>query len=359
MFKSIFIIQPAFPKYRTSLFDRLRDKFSLTVFACKKDFLGVESVAGSPYVEFGGGFISLCGVFYWHKGLSLVSAYKEGDVVVVSGNPRIINYMLLMMFCRLRGIEVVWWGHGWSAGSHGLMSKIRIRLMCLANKILVYTDFEKEKLGKHNCFALNNGLDKIEIQGAMARAGSNRSYESPCFDLVFVGRVTEKAGLSVLIHALPTIDHKVRVKVVGDGALRNNLQDLASILGVADRIDWLGPVFDENVMAPIMLAAHAFVYPGAVGLSLIHAFNYGLPAIIHSDRSSHMPEFAAFSDGENGFAFVKDDADSLASVVNQLVLKPTDELRRLSEKASLTVRDTYHIEDMVDRFSRMITDPLK
>lgn len=359
MHNAIYIIQPAFPKYRTPFFDRLRDRFPLTVFTCKKDFLGVESVTGSHYVEFGDGFASLFGALYWHKGLSLVSAYEEGDVVVISGNPRIINYMLLMVLCRLRGIEVVWWGHGWSAGSHGPMSKIRIKLMSLANKVLVYTDFEKEKLGKRNCFALNNGLDKTEIQSATARAGSNRSYESPHFDLVFVGRITEKAGLSVLIRALPAIDHKVRVKVVGDGALRNNLQELASALGVADRIDWLGPVFDENTLAPIMLAAHAFVYPGAVGLSLIHAFNYGLPAIIHSDRSSHMPEFAAFSDGENGIAFVKDDVDSLASVVNQLVLKPADELRRLSEKAALTVRDTYHIEDMVDRFSRMITDPLK
>lgn len=331
----------------------------MKVFACKKDFLGVESVTGTPFVELSDGFTSIFGAMYWHKGLNLLSAYKKGDIVVISGNPRIINYMLLMLFCRLRGIEVVWWGHGWSAGSNGLMSKIRIKLMGLANKVLVYTDFEKEKLGRSRCFALNNGLDKTDIQRAASLVDVKRSYELPDFDLVFVGRVTEKARLDILIHALPMIDQKVLVKVVGDGALRNDLQELASSLGVVDRIDWLGPVFDEETLAPIMLAAHAFIYPGAVGLSLIHAFNYGLPAIIHSDRSSHMPEFAAFADGENGIAFVKDDVDSLASVVNQLVRKPASELLRLSEKASLTVRDTYHIEDMVDRFSRMITDPLK
>lgn len=336
---------------------RLSGKFPLKVFACKKDFLGVESVPGLPFVELNDGFTSIFGALYWHKRLGLLSAYKKDDIVVISGNPRIINYMLLMLLCRLRGIEVVWWGHGWSAGSHGLMSKIRIKLMSLANKVLVYTDFEKEKLGRSRCFALNNGLDKTDIQRATSQVDIKRNYGLLNFDIVFVGRITEKARLDILIQALPSINHKVRIKVVGDGALRNSLQKLALSLGVENRVDWLGPMFDEDTLAPIMLAAHAFVYPGAVGLSLIHAFNYGLPAIVHSDRSSHMPEFSAFTDGENGIAFVKDDACSLASVINQLVRKPADELHRLSEKASLTVRDTYHIEDMVDRFSRMLTAP--
>ena len=59
-----------------------------------------------------------------------------------------------------------------------------------------------------------------------------------------------------------------------------------------------------------------FIYPGSVGLSLIHAYNYGLPSIIFSDMRYHMPESAAFKEGFNGISYKKDSATSLARSID-------------------------------------------
>ena len=44
-----------------------------------------------------------------------------------------------------------------------------------------------------------------------------------------------------------------------------------------------------------------FVYPGEVGLSLIHAMAYGLPCLVHSDRLKHMPEISISKGNEFDF----------------------------------------------------------
>ena len=71
---------------------------------------------------------------------------------------------------------------------------------------------------------------------------------------------------------------------------------------------------EEPDIAQIANRCRLFVYPGGVGLSLIHAMAYGLPSIIHDDRWRHMPEIAAFQDGRTGRTFEREDPGSLASV---------------------------------------------
>ena len=69
------------------------------------------------------------------------------------------------------------------------------------------------------------------------------------------------------------------------------------------KINWYGKLIDEKDISNIANRCRIFVYPGAVGLSLIHAMAYGLPCLIHSDRCNHMPEIAAFSHGKTGLTF--------------------------------------------------------
>ncbi|WP_206598118.1 hypothetical protein, partial [Vibrio sp. 624788] len=56
------------------------------------------------------------------------------------------------------------WSHGWTAGSHGLLSKLRIKLMSLYDAVLLYTEkeahkFESDGLFSGGIYYLNNGLD--------------------------------------------------------------------------------------------------------------------------------------------------------------------------------------------------------
>lgn len=353
--RRLVFVQPAVPKYRVPFFDKISKLYNIQIFTSKIDFLGVKTVYCDDSVRICSGFISFFkNKILWMKGLPLIAGYSKEDVVVINGNPRIINYMMLFFILKLRGIKTVWWGHGWSAGSHGLLSKFRISMMRMANAVLVYTDKEKYALGLANAFALNNGLDSKEIQCSIKLANATRRNFDGVFYLVFIGRLTKKTNLELLLMALSGTNSKVHLNVIGDGENSVYYKSLAKSLGVADRIHWHGAVFEECDIAKVMLTSHAFIYAGSVGLSLIHAFNYGLPAIIHSNFKNHMPEFAAFKNDYNGVSFEEGNHIELSKKIEGFFGMDKDAYNIMSKNAFDTIVNSYNVDDMTVRFNNMI-----
>lgn len=352
----IHFIQPALPKYRIPFFNAISRKFEIIVYASDIDFLGVRS-SHAPYLKSIGNFFNLRLVF-WQRGLNLFD-YKKNDVVVISGNPRVLNYMLLFLILKLRGIKSIWWGHGWSAGSRGILSEIRIKMMHLASAVVLYTEYEKkqiEKFGINNCFALNNGLDSYDIEQAIASTNFEKNYDLPIKSLVFIGRLTKKAELDFLLKALSKTKSGCILNIIGSGEKELELKELAAGLNISHRVNWFGSKFNENDIAKIMLCSHAFIYAGSVGLSLIHAFNYGLPAIVHDEREHHMPEYSAFENNINGFSFIRGDVEDAAKKIDLLFSLPINELIRLSKNAKDTVQHSFNVDDMTLRFFNLIND---
>ncbi|WXP29684.1 glycosyltransferase family 4 protein [Escherichia coli] len=351
--KKILIIQPSVPKYRVPFFNRLRKKYNIVIYSNKTDFLGVTSDRGCGNVVWGNGFLSFKNKILWHKGLPILSMLNRNNIVVVNGNPRILNYMLLLFFCKIIGIKTIWWGHGWSAGSRGILSSIRIKMMKISNCILVYTDYEKERINQKKCFALNNGLDSSEIVRAINESDF-RHYFCEQTRMVFVGRLTKKSNLDFLINSMKYLPGNFQLAVIGDGPLKEKLIGLANELNVSERIVWHGAIYDEKRIASVMLKSDVFVYPGFVGLSLIHAYNYGLPSIIHNNRDMHMPEYAAFIEGYNGFGYNEMNVDSFCRVVLFYANLSNEKKMELRNNAFNTVNADYNIECMASRFEDAI-----
>lgn len=350
----IHVIQPAVPKYRTPFFRKIMSLYQVKIYSTESDFLGVKTVFKSHHLNLSSGFASLFNKIFWHKGLPLFTPYIKGDIVVINGNPRVINYMLLFILLKFRGIKTVWWGHGWSAGSFGSMAKLRIKLMRLASAVLVYTDKERLNLEMSNCYALNNGLDSSEIKECIKNRPVARELRDSIFNLVFVGRITKKANFDFLLKSMSKVNKNVHLNVIGTGDNIEQSKAMSEKLGINKRVNWHGPIFDEIEIASIMLSSHAFIYTGSVGLSLIHGFNYGLPAIVHSNEKHHMPEYAAFENGVNGLSFEQNKLDDLTAKINELSSLNSNDYMELSENATRTITDSYNVDDMVLRFSRMI-----
>lgn len=359
MMKRVYIIQPAVPKYRIPFFDKISNKYNLIVISNKKDFLGVSSVEDRNYIVFGQGFTTFLKKAYWHNNLPLIKPYKKGDTVIINGNPRILNYMILMIILKLRGIQVVWWGHGWSAGSHGILAKVRLNILKIADKRVFYTDDELNKINLRKSFALNNGLCSTQIKLASSSFQCDRYQRISLlrkFKFIFIGRLTDKSKILTLLEALNLAPNNVYLKIIGDGPLLNCVKDYVLNNSLSDRIEVVGAVFDEESIAKEIHDAHFFVYPGSIGLSLIHAFNYGLPALIHNNSEHHMPEFAAFKPGVNGFTFEQDNYEDLSSVMKYISNLSVDELKKLSSNSLETVTKSFNVDDMFQRFVCMIED---
>ncbi len=282
---------------------------------------------------------------------------ERDDIVVLSGNPRQLSTLVLLIKARIAGAQVVWWGHYWSSTSRRWRQVLRHLLMTAADALLFYTDDEVEAFEKDAwkfkkaqiVTSLNNGIDIKDIRRLRI---PYRARERK-MELLFIGRLTPKANLGLGLDALEKANPELTLHVIGDGEMRESLQNKVHDLGLQDRVIWHGALIDEERIAAIANRCKAFLYPGEVGLSLIHGMAYGLPAFVHDMRTRHMPEIAVFRDQKTGRQFQYGSAVSFAAIINDTMSNP-EELEEMSACALSTIGPDFTTKGMQARFEALV-----
>lgn len=355
-------IQKSLPGYRFHFFDRLfdhPDAEGKVYFSSEKPFSHRHGNENPRWAHEMKSLLRLPFGFDWQPGVFGIPL-SRGDLLVVGGNPRNLTILCLVIKAKMQRVTVVWWSHYWSSTSKSWRFRVRLMMMRLADALVFYVD---EEVAEYHHFtggrdtrpitALNNG---IELDGIREIRAKYYDIGSRLRDLVFIGRITPKSELKLLIDALANSRcQHVTLDVIGDGADAAELGRHADYIGVGDRIRWHGAVTDERDIGRVMNECKAFVYPGSVGLSLIHGLAYGLPCIVHDDRWRHMPEIAALSPGDNGVAFKRGSVASLAESIDKLLSDP-DELRRMSANARETTENRFNTEGMADRLHSLLKE---
>jgi glycosyltransferase involved in cell wall biosynthesis len=289
---------------------------------------------------------------------------RDYDVLFVYANPRILSNLCFASWAALRGRPVVLWGPARSAGAGGGGGVLRLLWWHCFRALFVYTDVEVDWLrrrgfARQDIVGMNNGLDQRAIDRAASlwsaarlrewRAGQGIA-ERPL--LLSCARLEPKNEFALWLEAMPVVLDRhpdLLWCVIGQGSEEASLRAAAERLGIAAHVRWLGTVLDEDQLAPWFLSAAALVHPSAVGLTLLHAFGYGLPVITHDDPAAQMPEYAAFTAGVTGMSYQRGDARDLARATLEHLAAPA---RRslLSARALQVAREQYNVAIMVDRF---------
>ena len=301
----------------------------------------------------------------WQSGLHLPSGFGRGDVLVLPGTPRYLSGLVLALRARLRGASVLWFGQGFSASNNPSNAAIRRSMMRLADEVVLYTDREVElyrAIGfpAGRLSASNNALDQSAISKAAAEWSAQRLEAFVANAgltgrriLLLVGRLIGKTNAGLLLRAVASLPTTYTAVVVGDGPERAALANHAATFGLGDRARFIGSLYSEDALAPWFLAAAAFVYPGTIGLSILHAFGYGLPVITHGDWTDHGPEFATLRPGENGAIFRPGDVSDLVTRIIEVAEAPP-ERRAAMSMAARQVTEVHSMPRMVERFATAI-----
>lgn len=355
----VIFFQPALPSYREDFFDRtaklLDGKFEL--YYSNEDMGALtDDRERFPWSRCLGEMRRLPLLSFWQEGAMTV-AFSAHDIVIVSGAPRCLTNILLLIKARLKGSPVVWFGHFWSSTTVQHRFLFRIMLMKLANVVLFYTDQEVDEyragIGKKDrriITALNNGIDNKDIIRLRAPYDANKRKKA----ILFIGRIFEKCELEILIEAMTNpIMNDIELNIIGDGPSAPLMKAFAERSGLSERIVWHGGTTDERQIAEIANRCRIFAFPGAVGLSLIHAMGYGLPSVINDSRWTNGPEITAFTNDETGREFRKGDAQSMAATIAGAI---SDEkaLNRWSIEAKLRVDNKFNTELMAQRLFELI-----
>lgn len=364
----VLLQQPALPHYRVPVFAELARRPGIQLHV---DYGEVENLHSEPAEGFDASYAHTRTLRIMGRELLWVGAQWRGatrrkaDVAIFSWNLHSATLIPALLRARMSGVGTVLWGHGYSKVEARWRSVPRRKVAELADALLFYTRtvakaYIRRGWDPQRVFVADNSIDQRPIEAARERwlADPARLHQFKAeHDLVdapvilFVSRLDPDNRLDLLIQALPALRAKhprMVVAIVGRGdPEQQRLVDLAERLGVSSHVRWLGAIHDQNALAPWFLIATALCYPANIGLSILHAFGYGLPVVTGDDIASHNPEIEALEDQRNGLLFRHGDPASLVETLDRLIGNRS--LRtRLGEAALRTVRERYNVPLMVN-----------
>lgn len=187
------------------------------------------------------------------------------------------------------------------------------------NAYIVFTQFQKEKMVQAGLPA-----EKIYIKPNFISYNNcnNQNIKSGNY-LLFVGRLSEEKGISLLIDTYIQHDLSVPLKIVGDGPLQQLLKEKVLYTGYGNLIEFLG--FQErDTIFKLMYGADFLIFPSVwyegFPLTIIESFACGLPVV--APKLGSMAEIV--ENGVNGLHFQAGDSVSLAAKIKWAIDHPKD-----------------------------------
>ena len=161
-------------------------------------------------------------------------------------------------------------------------------------------------------------------------------------NILFVGRLAEKKGVSYLIKAISLLNKEVRLLIIGDGPLKKDLLSLTNKLNLKNKIEFLGYKTGKEKLK-YFFDADLLVVPSIVTKI---GDTEGLPVVIMEGLASGLPIIATdvggikeiIKNGYNGLIIKEKNSKEIANKI-KLVIENNKFKRRLSINAKKSSRN--------------------
>ncbi len=221
------------------------------------------------------------------------------------------------------------------------------------DSILCYTETDKQRLRergiKTNIAVIPNGIDCDKFKQKDIKLKQQ---------LLFVGRLKKGKGPEHLLKAFSELKIEypdLRLKMVGDGPLRDDLRHQADKLKISNAVDFLGEV-PNGELPKLYNESVAFVLPSfSEGLprTVLEAMACGKPVV-----TSNLEQLRPIVDGA-GYTAEAGSTSSLTCALNNL-LEANGQLESFGEFARKKVEQNYSwkstVEKTVDEYHSVISE---
>lgn len=195
--------------------------------------------------------------------------------------------------------------------------------------------------------SIPNGISLPDLSSGVLRSNT----------VIAVGRYMYQKGLDRLIDAWKTVTdalgtgHGWQLHLLGDGELRDALQQQIERLGLTSSVKLCGTVNDMPAIyrsaAILAMSSH---YEG-LPMALIEAQAYGIPAVSFDCQCGPKE---VIIDGQTGLLISEGDVDALAQALLRLIRNPEERQRMGFEAARLASR--FDFETIMQRWDRLFND---
>jgi glycosyltransferase involved in cell wall biosynthesis len=299
--------------------------------------------------------------------LKIVAAARRDAVDIMHSHGYKSNILFGFMPGPVRGIPIVSTLHGWTSTDR--ISKLKAyewldaqSLRFVDAVVLVSRGMlANQKLGHLNpkrVHFVNNGIPIHDDQPAQITQGTQVTLDqrivSFCqqgFTIGSIGRLSAEKGYVYLIEAFGSLIRNGidgRLVIIGEGDERKKLEDLATHLGLSDRVMLPGYRKDAKNYLPCF---NVFVLPSlteGLPITILEAMNVGIPIV--ATGVGGVPEVLGF--GKGGILVDKCNAGEMAEGILKAYREP-ELSRSLGEWNQREVRKRYSSEQMVAQYSEL------
>jgi glycosyltransferase involved in cell wall biosynthesis len=215
-----------------------------------------------------------------------------------------------------------------------VLSKITDRIICCSEAVKQFV-VSNEKIDQKKTITIYNGVNDLQPSGII---NTDIESEENIFRIIVVASLVHNKGHRYLLEAVSKIvkkNKKVRLIIVGDGVLKEELTSYAKSIGIGDYTEFTGLV--TNV-GEIFKKSNIGVLPSiereGLGISLIEAMCCGLPVV--GTNIGGITE--VIQDNINGFIVPPKDAGVIERKLSVLIdnrikrISMGNESRKLFEK---------------------------
>ncbi|MCD4768764.1 MAG: glycosyltransferase family 4 protein [Bacteroidales bacterium] len=354
----VILIEPVLPHYRKDVFHEFSNSSAFNIqFIGGNDYQGIKSVSIENSKIFNYKTFRFLGHrFYYMKEIFKYLKAERPDIIICTGiDFHLIHTLQIFLFFRLRnGISFYWWSHATKGNQGRIGVSLRKFVYKRSTGILSYnsegrSNLIEMKIEKERIIVVNNSINS-EDYGYLNHDLFQKKPDSR-FTILYTGRVTKAKKVDLLIKALSIISKENRFNyicyIIGGGDI-DSLKKLAKESNVYDNIVFVGEKYGKD-NHEYFLRSDVFVYPGAIGLSILHAMSFGLPIITTDDISSQFPEFELLLPGLNGDIYKDNSIDDLADKISIWKSKSETSRNTITENCINRIKELGYLPEEQSR----------
>jgi len=218
----------------------------------------------------------------------LLQILQRSDVDVVHTHHNFIG-SVARIIGTIAGVGIVNTEHRQHDSFTTLQNAVNIPTQSLADRVVANSDatkksllgIERSLLNQDQLKVVYNGVDIRRIDTSI-EASQNRTDSK---QIITVGRLVDVKNQSLLLEAFERVHHispDARLCIVGDGPLRDDLEDHAEGLGIRDKVQFSGRIPREKVYQQLA-EGDIFVMPSkseGFCVAAVEAMAVGLPVVV-------------------------------------------------------------------------------
>lgn len=397
-------IMVGLPHYIAALFDRMARDYHIEVILIKPGQTshaigsGVKEENKSTYFK----VIELDEYITWYgkaflKDLLPTLKQVKPDIVVMSAWPYFLQFALnpnfyfkfrklgIRLICRDIPFNISYWGKSWSYYFSGqnvtedmnlekktfrgylnflFVTLLRRIYLPLADAHINYFEEARAITGSYGVpsekiFITSNSPDTDALLSAYKEVLRQPQILAPNpHRIIHVGRLVKWKKVDMIIRSVKNLQSSlpsIELVVVGYGPELEPLKKLAQDEGVADRVVFVGGVYDPVILGRYLHASSAYVLGGMGGLSINDAMCFAKPVICSVADGT---EKSLVREGYNGYYFDNTSQASLDQTLSRL-LSDEDKIREFGQNSLSIIENEINIHTVLQGYENAFKYVLK